>query len=334
RAAAAPAAPADAHPAAVSRPRTRRVAAVPQRRWRRPGLAAGTRRRRPRQRRRAARPDRRQRRTHRDHPRRARSQSVDREHRRRVEQAVLPGIRLAGEARRTMALDSRGGAQPQLPRPRAPRLHRQLARRVCTPSDAGAGRRVQCRVPLLAVALGLSLLGGFGGLLVASSLLVLPAAARDRLVPWLVSYAVGALLGVAFIELLPQALATLSARRVFATLLGGILVFFVLEKLALWRHCHTHECDVHGASGPLVLLGDAAHNFMDGAVIGAAVLTSIPVGIGTALAYAFLDSMPRVAPYFLSFATASFLYVAMADLIPDLHRGTFDDNAARQVLLV
>jgi len=233
-------------------------------------------------------------------------------------------------------------------------------------------------VPLLAVALGLSLLGGFGGLLVASSLLVLPAAARNRLVPWLVSYAVGALLGVAFIELLPQALATLSARRVFATLLGGILVFFVLEKLALWRHCHTHECDVHGASGPLVLLGDAAHNFMDGAVIGAAVLTSIPVGIstavavlaheiphevgdfaillhagysrgralaynavaegagvlGAALAYAFLDSMPRVAPYFLSFATASFLYVAMADLIPDLHRGTFDDNAARQVLLV
>jgi zinc and cadmium transporter len=231
---------------------------------------------------------------------------------------------------------------------------------------------------LLAVALGLSLLGGFGGLLVASSLLVLPPAARSRLVPWLVSYAVGALLGVALIELLPQALSALSARRVFVTLLGGILVFFVLEKLALWRHCHTHECDVHGASGPLVLLGDAAHNFMDGAVIGAAVLTSIPMGISTAIAvlaheiphevgdfaillhagysrgralaynaiaegagvlgaavaYAFLDSMPHVAPYFLSFATASFLYVAMADLIPDLHRGTFDDNAARQVLLV
>ena len=231
---------------------------------------------------------------------------------------------------------------------------------------------------LLAVAVSLSLLGGFGGLLVASSLLILPSTLRGRLVPWLVSYAVGALLGVALIELLPEALAGLSPRRVFATLLGGILVFFVLEKLALWRHCHTHECDVHGTSGPLVLIGDVAHNFMDGAVIGAAVFTSIPTAVSTAIAvlaheiphevgdfaillhagysrgralaynaiaetagvfgaaaaYLFLDSVPRLTPYVLAFATASFLYVAMADLIPDLHRGTFDDNAARQVILV
>ena len=234
-------------------------------------------------------------------------------------------------------------------------------------------------MPLLAVAVGLSLLGGFGGLIIASSLLVLPSTLRGRLVPWLVSYAVGALLGVALIELLPQALAALSPRRVFATLLLGILAFFILEKLALWRHCHTpHECDVHGTSGPLVLIGDAAHNFMDGAVIGAAVFTSIPVAVSTAIAvlaheiphevgdfaillhsgysrsralaynaiaegagvlgavaaYVFLGAVPRIAPYFLAFATASFLYVAMADLIPDLHRGTFDDNAARQVILV
>lgn len=233
-------------------------------------------------------------------------------------------------------------------------------------------------MPLLATAIGLSLLGGFGGLAVAASLLVLPDGARSRLIPWLVSYAVGALLGVALIELLPQALAGLSARRTFGTLLVGILTFFVLEKLALWRHCHTSECEVHGASGPLVLLGDVAHNFMDGAVIGAAVFTSIPVAIstaiavlaheiphevgdfaillhsgfsrsralmynaaaeaagvvGAALAFAFVDSLPRIAPYFLAFATASFLYVAMSDLIPDLHRGTFDDNPVRQVLLV
>jgi zinc and cadmium transporter len=233
-------------------------------------------------------------------------------------------------------------------------------------------------VPLAATAIGLSLLGGFGGLVVASSVLLFPARVRDRLVPWLVSYAVGALLGVALLELLPQALSRLDARRVLGTLLLGILSFFVLEKLAIWRHCHTHDCEVHRASGPLVLLGDAAHNFLDGAVIAAAAVTSIPLAVSTAIAVfaheipheigdfaillhagysrrrallfnatsaasgvlgaalslVFLDAVPKLEPYFLSFATASFLYVAMSDLIPDLHRGTFDDNPLRQALLV
>ncbi len=231
---------------------------------------------------------------------------------------------------------------------------------------------------LAATAIGLSLLGGFGGLVVASSLLLVPSQLRDRLVPWLVSYAVGALLGVALLELLPQALVTLSARQVFLTLLVGILAFFVLEKLAVWRHCHTHDCDVHVSTAPLVLIGDAAHNFLDGAVIGAAAVTSVPLAVSTAIAVLaheipheigdfaillhsgftrgralmfnaasalsgvagaivavlFLDAMPRLEPYVLSVATASFLYVAMSDLIPDLHRGTIDDNPVRQVLLV
>src|SRR5262249_54128680 len=195
-------------------------------------------------------------------------------------------------------------------------------------------------------------------------------------VPWLVSYAVGALLGVALLELLPQALSRLDARRVLGTLLVGILSFFVLEKLAIWRHCHTHDCEVHGSSAPLVLFGDAAHNFLDGAVIAAAAKTSVPLAVSTAIAVlaheiphevgdfaillhagfdrgraltfnalaeaagvlgaavalVFLDALPRFEPYFLSLATASFLYVAMSDLIPDLHRGTLDDNAVRQVL--
>ncbi|HEY7285808.1 MAG TPA: ZIP family metal transporter [Vicinamibacterales bacterium] len=233
-------------------------------------------------------------------------------------------------------------------------------------------------MPLAATAIGLSLLGGFGGLVVASSVLLFPSRVRDRLVPWLVSYAVGALLGVALLELLPQALARLDPRRVLGTLLLGILSFFVLEKLAIWRHCHTHDCEVHRASGPLVLLGDAAHNFLDGAVIAAAAVTSVPLAVSTAIAVfaheipheigdfaillhagysrsrallfnatsaasgvlgavlslIFLDAVPHFEPYFLSFATASFLYVAMSDLIPDLHRGTFDDNPLRQALLV
>lgn len=231
---------------------------------------------------------------------------------------------------------------------------------------------------MLPIALGLSLVGGFGGLAVASTLLLVSTRARERLVPWLVSYAVGALLGVALLELLPAALGALDARRLFGTLLAGIIAFFVLEKLALWRHCHTRECELHRTTAPLVLLGDAAHNFMDGAVIGAAALVSVPLAVTTAIAVLaheipheigdfaillhagysrgrallfnamseaagvggalaavlFLDAMPRLSPYVMVFATASFLYVAMSDLIPDLHRGTFDDNAVRQVLLV
>ena len=232
---------------------------------------------------------------------------------------------------------------------------------------------------LLAIALGLSLPGGFGGLSVAATLLFFPTSTRTWLVPALVSYAVGALLGVALLELLPQALAALDQQHVFGTLLVGILTFFVLEKLALWRHCHTSECELHRPStGPLVLIGDAAHNFMDGAIIGAAVLTSVPLGVSTAIAvlaheiphevgdfaillnagftrrrallfnataeaaglvgaavsFVALDATPRVAPYFLAFAVAGFLYVAMADLIPDLHRASADAGAIRQVLLV
>src|SRR4029077_2998423 len=105
-------------------------------------------------------------------------------------------------------------------------------------------------------------------------------------VPWLVSYAVGALLGVALLALLPEALAELPARAVFGTLLVGILIFFVLEKLVLLRHCHTDDCHVHGAAAPLVFVGDAFHNFLDGAIICTAVLTSVPLGINTAIAVA------------------------------------------------
>jgi zinc and cadmium transporter len=141
-------------------------------------------------------------------------------------------------------------------------------------------------VPPLVTALVLSLLGGLGGLVVASSLLLFSDRLRTRLLPWLVSYAVGALLGVALLELLPEALETLAPAQAFATLLVGILVFFMLEKMVLLRHCHTDECHVHGAAAPLVLIGDAFHNFIDGATICAAVLTSVPLGVNTAIAVA------------------------------------------------
>ena len=233
-------------------------------------------------------------------------------------------------------------------------------------------------MPTFVIALGLSLIGGFGGLLVASGVLLIKDSARSKLIPWLVSYAVGALLGVAMLALLPAALAELPPSRVFATLLWGILLFFVLEKLVLWRHCHVHDCEVHESSVVPVLVGDAFHNFVDGAVVAAAVMTSVPLGITTAFAVAAheipqevgefaillhagysrgkalmlnvlsatasaagaiaallaFDMVPLLLPYFLALAAASFLYVAMADLIPGLHRGRTDAGSLRQILLI
>src|SRR5262249_40387663 len=74
--------------------------------------------------------------------------------------------------------------------------------------------------------------------------------------------------------------------NVFATLLAGVMLFFTIEKVVLWRHCHTHDCEVHGGTVASVVIGDAFHNFVDGAVIGAATVTSIPLGISTAIAVA------------------------------------------------
>ena len=128
--------------------------------------------------------------------------------------------------------------------------------------------------------------GSLGGLLAAALLLLLPGPIRSRLVPGLVSYAVGTLLGVALMALVPEALTHAPPVRVFGTLLAGILLFFVLEKLVLWRHCHADDCARHGASAPLVLVGGAVHNFVDGAVIGASLLISVPLGISTAVAVA------------------------------------------------
>ncbi len=229
-----------------------------------------------------------------------------------------------------------------------------------------------------AVAIGLSLLGSLGGVAVASGLLLFRDDVRARLVPWLISYAVGTLLGAALLGLLPRALESLEPASALGALLGGIFTFFVLEKLVLWRHCHTEDCEVHGSTATLILIGDGLHNFVDGAIICAAVLTSLPLGISTAIAVAAheipqevgdfavllgagytrrraltlnmlsggaavlgvvamwlaVESLPSMLPFVLPFAAGNLLYVAMADLIPDLHRGTIDASAIRQILLM
>ncbi len=233
-------------------------------------------------------------------------------------------------------------------------------------------------MPLLATALGLTLLGSFGGLLLASSLLLFTARIRTRLLPWLVSYAVGALLGVALLALLPEALETMTPVEALSTLLAGILAFFILEKLVLLRHYHADDYHGQEAAAPLVILGDAFHNFIDGATVCTAVLTSVPLGVNTAIAvaaheipqevgdvaillaagysrrralmlnvlsgasgiagalvaYAAVGVLPGIRPVILALSSASLLYIAMSDLIPDLHRRQIDSNAARQVLLI
>jgi len=85
-----------------------------------------------------------------------------------------------------------------------------------------------------------------GGVLSVACAALFALSARAAWVPMLVSYAIGALLGAAFLELLPHAFeGAASVRSVAATILGGIFVFFVLEKLVLWRHCHIEDCDAH-----------------------------------------------------------------------------------------
>jgi zinc and cadmium transporter len=181
---------------------------------------------------------------------------------------------------------------------------------------------------------------------------------------YLVSFSAGALLGDVFLHLLPELTENTTGSTTGFYLLGGIIVFFILERLILWHHSHMeHEEQIHSAAY-LVLFGDALHNFIDGLIIAASFLVSIPLGIATTLAviahevpheigdfavllhggwdrwralkYNFFSALTAVAGvlvvlpfasthgepprFFLALAAASFIYIAMADLIPELHK--------------
>jgi zinc and cadmium transporter len=180
---------------------------------------------------------------------------------------------------------------------------------------------------------------------------------------YLISFSAGALLGDVFIHLLPELMEE-GAARAGIYVLGGILLFFILERVLLWHHSHrTHDEEVH-AMVYLSIVGDALHNFLDGVAIAASFLVSIPVGIATttavifheipqeigqfailvhggwsrgkALLYNFFSALTAIvgavlvlvfagrftgAPLMLlSVSAASFLYVAMADIIPELNK--------------
>ncbi|MBI3935778.1 MAG: ZIP family metal transporter [Betaproteobacteria bacterium] len=143
----------------------------------------------------------------------------------------------------------------------------------------------------LAWIVGATVLGGVLSVLVAA---LFALNARLAQVPILVSYAVGALLGAVFLDILPEAFKLSDTpEQMAAIVLAGILVFFVLEKLVLWRHCHQEQCEAHdpsqvvhdhGRSGLMIMIGDTFHNFVDGVLIAAAFLANVELGVVTAAA--------------------------------------------------
>ncbi|MBI2971778.1 MAG: ZIP family metal transporter [Candidatus Aenigmarchaeota archaeon] len=111
---------------------------------------------------------------------------------------------------------------------------------------------------------------------------------------YLVSFAAGALFGDAFIHLLPEVVEQ-SGFSLYVSLyvLAGIVVFFSLEKLVQWHHYHLpHSKQQAHPFSVMVLVGDAVHNFIDGLIIGASYLVSIPVGIATTIAV-ILHEIPQ-----------------------------------------
>ena len=141
-------------------------------------------------------------------------------------------------------------------------------------------------MPILAWILAATLAGGVLSVLAAAAFAL---RARPAQVSLLVSYAIGTLLGAAFLEILPQAFERSgSPARVSATVLIGILLFFLLEKLMLWRHHHDGPDGAphadHGRIATMVIVGDTFHNCVDGVIIAGAFLVSVELGLITALA--------------------------------------------------
>jgi zinc and cadmium transporter len=112
-----------------------------------------------------------------------------------------------------------------------------------------------------------------------------------KMLMYLVSFSTGALLGNVFLHLIPEVIKENQQNLIWV--LGGILLSFVIEKFIHWRHCHDLECATHvHPVGPLVIMGDAVHNILDGILIATAYLVSIPVGISTTIAV-LLHEIPQ-----------------------------------------
>jgi len=260
-------------------------------------------------------------------------------------------------------------------------------------------------VNLLILIIIFTAVGGVLSVMAAAVFLLLRDHHRNAVLPHGISFAIGALLAVAFWGLIPEAFAEVKPEQFQAlsgTILAGILGFFVLEKLLIWRHCHYGSCEAHGddghvedhaqshghshihgrsdakSAGALIILGDSIHNFVDGVLIAAAFLTDVQLGIvtslavaaheipqevgdfailldsgysrdkalfynilaslttvlGGVLAYFSLEDLHDSLPYFLALAASSFIYIAVADLIPSLHTKTDMKTSLQQIALI
>lgn len=182
----------------------------------------------------------------------------------------------------------------------------------------------------------------------------------------LVSLAVGALLGDVFVHIIPEAYEELNNPLLISlTLIGGILLFFILEKVLHWHHHTTEHAEEHPHPvGNMVLIGDGVHNFIDGVLIAASYMVSIEIGVATTIAvilheipqevgnfgvlihagyskvkalwYNFLSALTAVvgaiialivgsniedfATWLLPLTAGGFIYIALSDLIPELHK--------------
>jgi zinc and cadmium transporter len=252
-----------------------------------------------------------------------------------------------------------------------------------------------------------------GGVISVAAAAAVALRVRISSVPVLVSYSVGALLGAAFLAVLPHAVEVAgSPAALGASILAGLMFFFTLEKLVLWRHHHApqwgeaarrgedehgedalrkhpvhehpahqhsgHEHHGHGRSGMMIMIGDTFHNFVDGVLIAAAFLADWHLGLVTAIAimahevpsevgdflvllhsgysrrtalvinvlsstamvaggllgYAALNTVQSWIPSLLGFVAASMIYVAVADLIPGLHKRVDLRATVQQVGLI
>ena len=188
----------------------------------------------------------------------------------------------------------------------------------------------------------------------------------EKMLIYMISFAAGALLGDAFIHLLPETFADCGfGVEISLYVLAGVAASFVMEKIVHWRHCHHPACEDHPHPyAKMNLLGDLVHNLIDGIIIGAAYLVSIPVGVATTMAVLFHEVPQEIGDFgilihggysrkkalllnfaialsaifgailtliigshihgithfLLPFAAGTFIYIATADLIPELHK--------------